>query len=219
MPPRLQLLLTLLLVGTFGVITAQPPFDGLDARLWEWAQGPLPAFTHEVVTALGRPGVGAGVVLVVAAYRRASLERTVLLFLVYALTVAVEVGLKLALSHALPGRGPAFLAEGLALLTAGSYPSGHAARIALICAVVQGRRVGGALSWVSAALIVSVACVELVVSGAHLPSDVVGGALLGGVLGRVGWSLAPGLAPSSAVRAPLAVVPEAIQDTPDDRAA
>ncbi len=94
--------------------------------------------------------------------------------------------IKLVISRQRP---PADLVHVLSPTTGFSYPSGHAVFftwMSFMIAVSIAPKIGPAyrpVLWILAATVIVVTCIARVWAGAHWPSDVIGGVLLG-----IGWS-------------------------------
>ena len=94
--------------------------------------------------------------------------------------------IKLVISRQRP---PADLVHVLSPTTGFSYPSGHAVFftwMSFMTAVSLAPKISPALRpalWIVAALVIVLTCIARVWAGAHWPSDVIGGVLLG-----IGWS-------------------------------
>jgi undecaprenyl-diphosphatase len=108
------------------------------------------------------------------------------LMLIGSISSLLDNLLKLAISRQRP---PADLVHILSPTTGFSYPSGHAVFftwMSFMIAVSLAPKVKAAyrpVLWIVAAIVIVLACIARVWAGAHWPSDVIGGVLLG-----IGWS-------------------------------
>jgi undecaprenyl-diphosphatase len=108
------------------------------------------------------------------------------LMLIGSISSLLDNLLKLAISRQRP---PADLVHILSPTTGFSYPSGHAVFftwMSFMIAVSLAPKIRPAyrpVLWIVAAIVIVLACIARVWAGAHWPSDVIGGVLLG-----IGWS-------------------------------
>jgi membrane-associated phospholipid phosphatase len=162
------------------------PSKALERRVWRSVAGPDPGDLHggfigSTVTYLHpRYYVEIGIVVVaVIVIRRRWRLAVAVVFLLAATPVAAEV-LKNVLDY--PRLRP-FTAPGQARISPASWPSGHtaaAAALGLALTVAVPRAVRWCAAVVGALLVAGVSA-DVVLSGAHFPSDALGGYLLAGI--------------------------------------
>lgn len=184
--PTALVVFVLFALDTYLVVQNQVlPFDvpiALFIQQLSW--GPI-VFSMEVINAsAGIWQVLIGAIAVVALFvidRRAGW-----LMLIGSISSGLDNLIKLVISRQRP---PADLVHILSPTTGYSYPSGHAVfftwmsfMIALSIAP-KIRRSLRPLLWMVAAIVIVLTCIARVWAGAHWPSDVIGGVLLG-----IGWS-------------------------------
>jgi len=203
---RRALLLAVMLFLLVTVATIAGLFGGLD----NLATGVRLRLPLTVVAWLSIPFVVAGsvgvtalvVILLVLALRRQRRSLALGLVVGYLVANTVELGIKFSFSHPNPpdlGHAGGSVIPGLALLRLltdadtgllprrvllDSYPSGHTARLLLLCLVVAAAWPGWRFRRALPALVVLLV-LALVLGGSHWPSDVLGGASLG-------WACAAG---------------------------
>jgi membrane-associated phospholipid phosphatase len=108
------------------------------------------------------------------------------LMLIGSISSLLDNLIKLVISRQRP---PADLVHILSPTTGFSYPSGHAVFFTWMCFMIavslapKIRPVFRPILWIAAVIIIVLTCIARVWAGAHWPSDVIGGVLLG-----VGWS-------------------------------
>jgi membrane-associated phospholipid phosphatase len=182
---------TLVVLALFAIDTALVvanevlPFDVPIARFiqgFNW--GPLVYPMDLINASAGIWQVLIGLVAVVALF---ILERRAgWLMLIGSISSLLDNIIKLVISRQRP---PADLVHILSPTTGFSYPSGHAVFftwMAFMIAVSLAPRIRPTLRpvlWIVALIVVVLTCIARVWAGAHWPSDVLGGVLLG-----VGWS-------------------------------
>ncbi len=173
---------------------------GADERYFRWIYGGAEAhglfFAFMVATTI--VGGGWGALAFVPFLWRASTRRLVTaLFITFFVAATVDTAMKLAFGRL----RPCFSLQGVTALygspTGYSFPSGHALGsfcfagflTATAFEIARKKPEKRAVAWIaSLAAIVFAACVSLsrVYLGAHFPSDVAGGAILGFLIGFAG---------------------------------
>jgi len=194
LPPAVLLFLLVTVATIAGL------FGGLD----NLATGVRLRLPLTVVAWLSIPFVVAGsvgvtalvVILLVLALRRQRRSLALGLVVGYLVANTVELGIKFSFSHPNPpdlGHAGVSVIPGLALLRLltdadtgllprrvllDSYPSGHTARIVLICFVIAAAWPRWRLRYLMPGFVLLLA-LTLILGGSHWPSDVLGGACLG----------------------------------------
>lgn len=184
--PTALVVFVLFLVDTYLVVqNAVLPFDVPIARFIQQLNwGPV-VYPMELINAsAGIWQVLIGAAAIVALF---FLERRAgWLMLIGSISSLLDNIIKLVISRQRP---PADLVHVLSPTTGFSYPSGHAVFftwMSFMIAVSVAPKIGPAyrpILWLLAATVIALTCVARVWAGAHWPSDVMGGVLLG-----VGWS-------------------------------
>ena len=184
--PTTLIVFALFAIDTYLVVKNQVlPFDvPITAFIQQFNWGPLHyAFDLINVTAgVWQVLVGLGAVVVLFVVER----RAGWLMAIGSVSSLLDNIIKLVISRQRP---PADLVHILNPTTGFSYPSGHAVFftwLSFMLAFSLAPRVHPQyrpLLWIAAALVMALTCVARVWAGAHWPSDVVGGVLLG-----IGWS-------------------------------
>jgi undecaprenyl-diphosphatase len=184
--PTALVVFILFAIDTYLVIQNEVlPFDVPIARFIQQLNwGPL-VYPLELINA------GAGIwQVVIGALAIAALffleRRAGWLMLIGSISSLLDNLLKLAISRQRP---PADLVHILSPTTGFSYPSGHAVFftwMSFMIAVSLAPKIRPAyrpVLWIVAAIVIVLTCIARVWAGAHWPSDVIGGVLLG-----IGWS-------------------------------
>ena len=184
--PTALVVLALFAIDTWLVVANDVlPFDVPIARfIQQLSWGPV-VYPMELINAsAGVWQVLLGAIAVVALF---VLERRAgWLMLIGSISSGLDNLIKLVISRQRP---PADLVHILSPTTGFSYPSGHAVFftwMSFMIAVSVAPKITPAyrpILWISAALVIVLTCISRVWAGAHWPSDVIGGVLLG-----IGWS-------------------------------
>jgi membrane-associated phospholipid phosphatase len=184
--PTALVVFVLFAIDTFLVIQNDVlPFDVPIARFIQQLNwGPLVYPMDLINASAGIWQVVIGAVAVVALF---ILERRAgWLMLIGSISSGLDNLIKLVISRQRP---PADLVHILSPTTGFSYPSGHAVFftwMSFMIAVSIAPKIAPAyrpILWILAALVIVLTCISRVWAGAHWPSDVIGGVLLG-----IGWS-------------------------------
>jgi membrane-associated phospholipid phosphatase len=184
--PTALVVFILFAIDTFLVVQNDVlPFDVPIARfIQQFNWGPV-AYPMELINAsAGIWQVLLGAVAVVALF---VLERRAgWLMLIGSISSGLDNLIKLVISRQRP---PADLVHILSPTTGFSYPSGHAVFftwMSFMIALSVAPKISPAIRpviWVLVAVVIVLTCIARVWAGAHWPSDVIGGVLLG-----IGWS-------------------------------
>ena len=184
--PTALVVFVLFVTNTYLVVQHQVlPFDVPIARFIQQLNwGPV-VYPMELINAsAGIWQVLIGAVAVVALF---ILERRAgWLMLIGSISSLLDNLIKLVISRQRP---PADLVHILSPTTGYSYPSGHAVFftwMSFMIAVSIAPKIPPAyrpINWILAAMVIVLTCIARVWAGAHWPSDVIGGVLLG-----IGWS-------------------------------
>ncbi|MDQ6719962.1 MAG: phosphatase PAP2 family protein [Candidatus Dormibacteraeota bacterium] len=184
--PAALLVFVLFAIDTYVVSPNRPlPFDLPITRfIQQFNWGPV-VYPMELLNAsAGIWQVLIGAVAVVAMF---ILERRAgWLMAIGSISSLIDNIMKLVISRQRP---PADLVHILSPTTGYSYPSGHAvfftwmAFMMAVAIAPKIRPVYRRVLWIFAAIVIVLACIARVWAGAHWPSDVLGGVLLG-----IGWS-------------------------------
>jgi membrane-associated phospholipid phosphatase len=184
--PTALVVFALFAIDTFLVVQNQVlPFDIPIARFIQQLNwGPVIYPMEWINASAGIWQVVIGAVAVVALF---ILERRAgWLMLIGSVSSLLDNLIKLVISRQRP---PADLVHILSPTTGYSYPSGHAVFftwMSFMIAVSIAPKIAPAyrpIIWILAALLIVLTCIARVWAGAHWPSDVIGGVLLG-----IGWS-------------------------------
>jgi membrane-associated phospholipid phosphatase len=184
--PTALVFFVLFAIDTFLVVQNQVlPFDVPIARFIQQLNwGPVVYALELINASAGIWQVLLGAVAVVALF---ILERRAgWLMLIGSVSSGLDNLIKLVISRQRP---PADLVHILSPTTGYSYPSGHAVFftwMSFMIAVSIAPKIGRAyrpVLWISAVAVILLTCIARVWAGAHWPSDVIGGVLLG-----IGWS-------------------------------
>jgi undecaprenyl-diphosphatase len=184
--PTALVVFVLFAIDTFLVVQNDVlPFDIPIARfIQQLSWGPIVFALQLINWSQGIWQVLLGAVAIVALFvldRRAGW-----LMLIGSVSSGLDNLIKLVISRQRP---PADLVHILSPTTGFSYPSGHAVFftwMSFMIAVSIAPKIRPAfrpLLWIAAALVIVLTCIARVWAGAHWPSDVIGGVLLG-----IGWS-------------------------------
>lgn len=184
--PAALVVFVLFAIDTYLVVQNQVlPFDVPIARFIQQLNwGPL-VYPMELINAsagIWQVLIGAVAVLALFAIDR----RAGWLMLIGSISSGLDNLIKLVISRQRP---PADLVHILSPTTGYSYPSGHAVFftwMSFMIAVSIAPKIRPSLRpvlWMFAAIVIVLTCIARVWAGAHWPSDVVGGVLLG-----IGWS-------------------------------
>ena len=184
--PTALVVFVLFAVDTFLVVQNDVlPFDLPVAKfIQELNWGPLVYPMELINTTAGIWQVLVGAVAIVALF--AVERRAGWLMLIGSVSSLLDNLLKLVISRQRP---PADLVHILSPTTGFSYPSGHAVFftwMSFMVAVSLAPRIKPVyrpVLWIAATLVIVLTCIARVWAGAHWPSDVMGGVLLG-----IGWS-------------------------------
>jgi undecaprenyl-diphosphatase len=184
--PTALVVFVLFAIDTFLVVQNDVlPFDIPIARfIQQLSWGPIVFALQLINWSQGIWQVLLGAVAIVALF---VLERRAgWLMLIGSISSLLDNIIKLVISRQRP---PADLVHILSPTTGFSYPSGHAVFftwMSFMIAVSIAPKIRPAfrpLLWIAAALVIVLTCIARVWAGAHWPSDVIGGVLLG-----IGWS-------------------------------
>lgn len=184
--PTALVVFVLFALDTFLVVQNQVlPFDIPIARFIQQLTWGLVVYPMELINATA--GIWQVLVGAVAIFALFVVERRAgWLMLIGSISSGLDNLIKLVISRQRP---PADLVHVLSPTTGFSYPSGHAVFftwMSFMIAVSIAPKIGPnsrAALWILAAVVIVLTCIARVWAGAHWPSDVIGGVLLG-----IGWS-------------------------------